>query len=80
MFRVSSFVFGICGLAALGVCARATAAPLRLYVAPNGNDAWSGKLAGAKGADGPFASLTRARDEIRKLKKEGGLLADGAVV
>ncbi|NCO39363.1 MAG: hypothetical protein COZ06_21885 [Armatimonadetes bacterium CG_4_10_14_3_um_filter_66_18] len=80
MFRVSSFVFGICGLAALGVCARATAAPLRLYVAPNGNDAWSGKLAGAKGADGPFASLTRARDEIRKLKKEGGLPADGAVV
>lgn len=33
-----------------------------LYVATNGNDAWSGKL------EAPFATLSRARDEVRKLK------------
>ena len=50
----------------------ATAAPglLTLYVAPNGNDAWSGRLAApdAAGTDGPFATLTAARDAIRHLK------------
>ncbi len=39
-----------------------------LYVAPNGNDGWSGDLAEPNAAktNGPFATLTRARDEIRK--------------
>lgn len=41
-----------------------------LYVATNGNDAWSGKLAepNAEKTDGPFATLTHARDAIRALK------------
>ncbi|NOZ23904.1 MAG: hypothetical protein GXP25_22735 [Planctomycetes bacterium] len=53
-----------------------------LYVATNGNDAWSGKLAepNADKTDGPFATLERARDEIRKIKKEGGLPKGGIVV
>jgi hypothetical protein len=40
---------------------------LELYVSPNGNDAWSGTLPtpGKEGQDGPFASLLRARDEVR---------------
>ncbi len=40
------------------------------YVAPTGNDQWSGELAAANpaGDDGPFATLTRARDAIRQLK------------
>ncbi|HQK94714.1 MAG TPA: right-handed parallel beta-helix repeat-containing protein [Armatimonadota bacterium] len=48
----------------------AEATPARLYVATNGNDAWSGKLARPNRArtDGPFATLQRARDEARKLK------------
>lgn len=39
------------------------------YVAPNGNDAWSGKLAepNARGSDGPFATPARARDAIRAM-------------
>lgn len=39
------------------------------YVATNGNDSWSGTLPSPNraGADGPFASLSRARDEVRKL-------------
>ncbi len=41
-----------------------------LYVATNGNDGWSGTLAAANASrtDGPFASVERARDEIRKYK------------
>ena len=42
-----------------------------LYLSPNGSDAWSGTLASpnAQGTDGPFASLERARDAVRDLKK-----------
>jgi parallel beta-helix repeat protein len=42
------------------------------YVAPNGNDGWSGKLAEPNLAktDGPFATLERARDGVRELKGE----------
>ena len=41
-----------------------------LYVSPNGDDAWSGTLprANARRTDGPFASVSRARDEVRRLK------------
>lgn len=54
---------------------------MTLYVAPNGNDAWSGKLPtpDAAGTDGPFASLVRARDEIRRIKQRG-LPAGGVTV
>jgi hypothetical protein len=40
------------------------------FVAPNGNDAWSGKSAepNTAGTDGPFASLTRAQQAVRNLK------------
>ncbi|MBM4088726.1 MAG: right-handed parallel beta-helix repeat-containing protein, partial [Planctomycetes bacterium] len=45
------------------------------YVAPGGNDAWTGRLAepNAGKTDGPFATLQRARDEIRRLKDTGPL-------
>lgn len=44
-----------------------------LYVAPNGNDAWSGRLAApdAAGADGPLATLEAARDRVRSLRAGG---------
>ncbi|NOZ22248.1 MAG: hypothetical protein GXP25_14305 [Planctomycetes bacterium] len=50
------------------------AEPTKLYVAPNGNDTWSGTLAEPNAAktDGPFATLDRARDEVRKQKPAGG--------
>ena len=40
------------------------------FVAKDGNDTWSGKLAKAdkEKSDGPFATLVGARDAIRKLK------------
>jgi parallel beta-helix repeat protein len=42
------------------------------YVAPNGNDAWSGRLPepNEEGTDGPFATISRARDAIRELKRQ----------
>lgn len=45
-----------------------------LYVAPHGNDQWTGKLAqpNAAGTDGPLGSIQGARNAIRKLKAERG--------
>ena len=43
------------------------------YIAPSGSDAWSGRLDTPNSAmsDGPFATLARARDAVRKLKNSG---------
>ncbi|MBD2040278.1 right-handed parallel beta-helix repeat-containing protein [Microcoleus sp. FACHB-672] len=48
--------------------------PVVFYVALNGNDAWSGQQADPNTAktDGPFATIQKARDAIRKLKREQG--------
>ena len=40
-----------------------------LYVAPNGNDAWSGTQPAPAHGDGPLASLDGARRSARKLKQ-----------
>ena len=55
----------VCGLSALPAA--------ELFVSPQGNDAWSGKLPAANAArsDGPFATLERARDEIRRRRTAG---------
>jgi parallel beta-helix repeat protein len=44
------------------------------YVAANGRDTWSGSQPepNAAGTDGPFATLTRARDAVRQLRTESG--------
>lgn len=53
-----------------------------LYVAGDGDDAWSGRAAEANPdkTDGPFATIERARDEIRRIKENGGLPKGGIVV
>lgn len=45
------------------------------YVATNGNDAWSGRLPtpNKAGIDGPFASLSGARDALRLARSAGEL-------
>jgi len=59
---------------ALSLCASAAFADatysLTLYVAPNGNDAWSGKLPApnADATDGPLATLVAARNAVRAAK------------
>lgn len=46
-----------------------TAEP-RIYVSPDGNDEWSGTRATRDGANGPFATLARARDAVRTLLRD----------
>ncbi len=57
-------------LCAAGLC-HAAAVQADFYMSPNGSDQWSGTLAepNARGTDGPFASLERARDAVRVSKK-----------
>lgn len=84
---------GLAGLAALltGGCLSsgngaksATAAALAAdyCVATQGNDAWSGTLAEPNRdlTDGPFATLERARDEIRRRQAAGALPVGGVTV
>lgn len=60
------------GLMALSV-GRARAATF--FVAPNGNDNWSGRISQPNRAhnDGPLASLAGARDAVRKLKARSSI-------
>ena len=68
--------------AALVVAATLGHAAPTLYVATNGNDAWSGKLPAPnqQGNDGPFRTLEKARDEVRRLKAAGDLPEGGLVI
>lgn len=54
--------------------ARNTLKTIVFYVAPNGNDRWSGKrkTPNAAKTDGPFATLARSRNAIRTLKRQQG--------
>jgi inosine-uridine nucleoside N-ribohydrolase len=47
------------------------AAAADFHVSPGGNDRWSGRLARPLdgGGDGPFATLARARDAVRELRR-----------
>jgi hypothetical protein len=71
--------FGGIFLSGSGWLAGAAPAAARVFhVATNGNDAWAGTQATppAMGANGPFATLGRARDAVRELKRQqGGALA-----
>lgn len=66
----------------LAAAARAQGAPLRLFVATNGNDGWSGRLAApaAEAQDGPLASLAGARERLRQWRSEPARQAAGAIV
>ena len=46
------------------------------YVSPKGNDAWSGKLSqpNEMRTDGPFASIERAQEAVRKVNHPGTVL------
>lgn len=72
----------VAGIVAATLAWSQDAKPLILYVSTAGNDAWSGKLDGPNhtATDGPFATVARARDEIRKLNKLGALPAGATVM
>lgn len=74
-----AFTFWLCAM--VGFAATPATPTADFYVAPDGNDAWSGKLAkpNANKTDGPFASLGQARDAVRAMKRDG-LPESGSVV
>lgn len=59
-----------------------TARAIELHVAPHGNDAWTGRSAVLQeaGTNGPFATLSRARTELRSMRAAGRLNAVGTTV
>ena len=65
-------MFGITGVLSL-VTQVNQEAEAKFFVAKDGNDAWSGKLAepNAEKTDGPFATFARARDAVRELRAQG---------
>ncbi|NLF71330.1 MAG: hypothetical protein GX575_20050 [Candidatus Anammoximicrobium sp.] len=73
-------VFTAAIIVALSGAGHALAA-INVYVSTTGKDGWSGNLPAADkdGRDGPFATLVRARDELRRLKA-AGKLGDRATV
>lgn len=79
---MSSVFFRVVMAAVTAMAASASAEQIQFYVATDGNDAWSGmlKAPNATEDDGPFATLARARDAIRQLKKENELPKNGTKV
>jgi len=57
------------------IVAQPAGGAVTFHVAPDGNDAWSGRLQrpNAERTDGPLASLAGARDAVRKVKAQGAL-------
>lgn len=55
-------------------CSTISTREIVIYVSPSGNDTWSGRLANPNvdRTDGPLASLEKARDVIRTIKKDAG--------
>lgn len=56
--------------------------PVNLYVSPKGRDTWSGRMAtpSEDGLDGPLATLSAARDAIRRMRTADGLPVGGVTV
>ncbi len=71
--NISFVAFALCAAGLTSV----SASQITLYVAKNGNDSWSGTRPepNQTHTDGPFASLERARDALRQLKRQGKLSA-----
>ncbi len=69
---------------AVGLLLTAALAPGQVvfHVATDGNDAWSGTLPAPNAAksDGPFATIVRARDAVRKLTQEDRLAQGGVTI
>ncbi len=70
MQRITTCFALFAALLTLHVTGMAENVKATFFVAPNGDDEWSGKLAEPDGmrTDGPFATLGRARDAVRELK------------
>lgn len=65
-----------------GIQAHGQAPPRVFYVAPTGDDSWSGTMASSNRnlTDGPFATFERARNAARNLRQAGSIPARGITV
>ena len=70
MASFQAVVLGTC-LALTGTAQSVALNAEQLYIAVDGNDAWTGRLPSPnhQGTDGPFASFSRAREAVRELRK-----------
>jgi hypothetical protein len=76
MVRHLAFVIFVCG----AVCEIGLAeAPTVYYVAPNGNNAWSGTREAPSGNDGPWLTISKARDVVRS-RIAAGMTSDITVL
>jgi parallel beta-helix repeat protein len=75
LLAVAASVVGLALAAAMSHAAAPAGGSTVIYVSPDGNDAWSGKLAAPSAAkiDGPLATPAAARDAVRKLRAAGSL-------
>jgi len=71
--RRALFSFALIVLTIVSAAGRLSAAPLTLYVAPDGNDAWSGRSAkpAVNRRDGPLGTLPAALQAARAARQEG---------
>ncbi|MFC1739721.1 right-handed parallel beta-helix repeat-containing protein, partial [Planctomycetota bacterium] len=63
-----TFVIVTLSLLTCSFVSMADAAEIALYVSPKGNDSWGGDS-----IDRPFATIQKARDAVRAMKKGSGL-------
>jgi|GEM_PF-5435287 len=70
MLRPSGFLTAVF-LALTAASVTPAVASTELYVAVDGDDRWSGRLAApdAEASDGPLATLAAARDAVRALRR-----------
>lgn len=73
-FSVLAFWFGMSIFLEVNFVVAQKPKAINFYVAPNGNDTWSGQLAlpNRTKTDGPFATLQRALDAVKALKRQQG--------
>jgi hypothetical protein len=82
IYMILNIIIAIGYMEVMQMSAFGNSSELILFIANDGNDNWSGRIAVPNAArnDGPFATLERARDEIRKLKQAGEMPKGGVTV
>ncbi len=80
--KTSRILFSVFVLFLLYRCSSEKIANNALFIAPFGNDSWSGKLAepNKNETDGPFATFQKAQEAIRESKKTSEVPANGVTV
>jgi len=71
---ISSGLFWILALLAFAghLAGQTNRVYVEFFVSPRGNDSWSGRELEPAGTNGPFATLERARDVVRALRRTQG--------